>query len=124
MNNKELFERFSAIAQNNPFDAVVELKHFRKEYKQSEFFKATKMPLCKAYKMFTETLGLKLYFTVSKLLNVSALSDKVSEFLMGIDEEAFEHLIEVVMNKFNLNNISDETGEIKDLVEALKTLNK
>ena len=82
------------------------------------------MPLHKAYKMFTETLGLKLYFTISKLLNVSALSDKVNEFLIGIDEDAFEHLIEVVMNKFNLNNISDETGEIKDLVEALKTLNK
>ena len=124
MNNTELFERFSQIAQSNPFDAVVELKGFRKEYRTSEFYKTTRTPLKKAYKMFVAANMANVLNKVYGLLDVKALGKKISNLFLEVDEDALGHLLETVKTQFNLDSLNTETGEIKDLIESLKILNK
>ena len=124
MNNTELFERFSQIAQSNPFDAVVELKGFRKEYRTSEFYKTTRTPLSKAYKMFVAANMAQAFNEIRDLLDVKTLGKKINNLFLEIDEDALEHLLTVVMEKFNLDGLNAETGEIKDIINSLKILNQ
>lgn len=51
MNNKELQTRVKEILNiSNYFEMILEAKEFEKEYKNSDFFKQTKMPLEKILK--------------------------------------------------------------------------
>lgn len=51
MNNKELQTKIKEILNiSNYFEMVLEAKEFEKEYKNSDFFKQTKMPLEKVLK--------------------------------------------------------------------------
>ena len=124
MNNKELFERFSQITQNNPFDTAMELKNLRKEYRKSDFYKATRMPLHKAYKMYVETSMVRIFSEICSFLNLDTLKQKANNFLLGIDVGSIEHFFDVIKEKFNLESLQNETGELKDLIESLKFLNR
>ena len=62
MNNTELLTQFHVIAgKSNIFDICCELKKFNKQYKKSEFYKQTKLPINSAYKIFVESRGLAMY---------------------------------------------------------------
>ena len=87
MNNYELYLKFIEIASQNPFDAYTQLKVLNKEYKQSEFYKANKMSIDKAYKMFLNMLPGQLYFKISSLTDVDKWAAKITEAINGIDEE-------------------------------------
>lgn len=64
MTNKELQELFREITttNNNIFDIYLALETIKDKYKISDFYKATKLSLIKAYEFYMHTLGSVEYF--------------------------------------------------------------
>ena len=112
------------IASYNPFDAYTQLKAFRKEYKKSEFYKANKLSLQSAYKMFLTMLPSQLYFKISEFTDVEKWSAKLTAVINGIDEDTINGLVERLTNMFNLEKLQDEKGDLKILLNQVKDLVK
>ena len=124
MNNQELLIKFMTIANhNNIFDICCELKQFKKEYKTSDFYKTTKMPLNAAYKLFIETRGFMLYNKLNNWLEPEFLGDKINEIIDSISEEKLQDFMVRITQTFNLDNLDIEKGELKELINNLKILN-
>lgn len=124
MNNHDLYLKFIEIASYNPFDAYAQLKAFNKDYKKSDFYKASKMPIHKAYKLFLEMLPSQLYFKISTFTDVESLAAKLTDVINGIDEEAISKLLDRLTNIFNIDKLQDEKGDLKILLNQVKDLVK
>ena len=112
------------IASHNPFDAYTQLKAFRKQYKQSEFYKANKISLQSAYKMFLTMLPGQLYSKIDNFTDVEKWAAKITAVINGIDEDAINGLMNRLTNTFNLDELQDEKGDLKILLNQIKDLVK
>lgn len=120
MNNTELYDKFYRISLLNVFDAVIELKKFKKEYKKSDFYKATKISLLKAYDIFNKSILNELSSLIRELSDSSRLSSKLTEVLNDIDSETIQDLFDKIINVFNINELNEHKGELTGLLNQLK----
>ena len=85
MNNIELESKIKELLEiENYFDFMIALKGFEGEYKQSDFYKATKMNLLDAIK------NARIHY----ILQLKDLSKKVNNFLNSLNLEKIQELIE------------------------------
>ena len=122
MTNNELMLKFQEIAMLNVFDAHCALKDMKKEYKKSEFYKRTHYSLNKAYKLFISGLFAHLYFKLQELTDVDMIGIKITQILENIDMNSIENLFNNIVEKFNLNNLEQEKGELKQAIANLKSI--
>jgi hypothetical protein len=95
MNNQELTTKLQEILSNeNYFDMIEAALAFEKEYKQSEFYKKTKMSLMDALK------GQKVWQIAN--FNLKTAVNKTQEYINSLDLS-------------NLTNIIDQAGELFDI---------
>lgn len=120
MNNIELYDKFYKISLLNVFDAVIELKKFKKEYKKSDFYKATKISLLKAYDIFNKSVLNELSSLIRELSDSSRLSSKLTEVLNDIDSETIQDLFDKIINVFNIDELNEHKGELTGLLNQLK----
>lgn len=110
MNNQELELRVKEILNTkNFFDMIVKAKSFEKDYKNSDFYKTTKMPLMEVIKL-------------SKAWYVVQFEDIVSgaqRFLDNIDLSNFMNVIDQLGEVF-----SNENNEILSLTKELSEIMK
>jgi hypothetical protein len=124
MNNHDLYLKFIEIASYNPFDAYVELKKFKKDYKKSEFYKETRLRIDKAYKMFLGAMPGQLLAKIKEFTDTESLVTKIEDLINGIDEDAINGLFEKLSNVFNIDKLQDEKGDLKILLNQIKDLVK
>ena len=122
MTNYELYLEFIKIASSNPFDAYMQLKELNKKYKKSQFYKATKMRINKAYQMFLQMSPVQLVEKIKDFANVETWSDKITELINGIDEEAINKLVDRLTSVFDIEKLQDEKGDLKILLNQVKDL--
>lgn len=90
MNNQELELRVKEILENkNFFDMVEATLAFEKEYKGTEFYKKTKMPLMEAIK------NAKMWY----LSQIENIGDKIQNLISGLDFS-------------NINDILNQLGDV------------
>lgn len=90
MNNQELELRVKEILENkNFFDMVEATLAFEKEYKGTEFYKKTKMPLMEVIK------NAKMWY-LSQMENIG---DKIQNLISGLDFS-------------NINDILNQLGDV------------
>ena len=123
MNNIELYGRFSAIERKNCFDQVQDLRKFAKEYKMSDFYKATKMPLKKAYSLFLTSTG----SSVAAKLDVIMDKDYIVEYLKALfDEgkiqEAMEQVVSKMMSDYNPEELAELKEQTRSIMERLNII--
>ena len=106
---------------SNFFDVVLELKEFEKEYKQSDFFKTTKMPLME---MAREA---KIFY----LTNTAILIDKLNKIIDGLDVDKLLAVLQEGGSILEKNNDAtlEQLKEFKelggvDIVKNQQELNK
>jgi len=102
MNNTELEQKlFEIIGQDNFFDMVLAAKAFEPEYKKSDFYKETKMPLSdviKQSKLFyalqLKDLGRSIQNIINSLSldNLNALFEQISETFGSENAEILKDL--------------------------------
>lgn len=109
MTNIELEQKVKEIiAEENMFDMIEKALSFEKEYKQTSFYKTTKMPILSVIekaKMF--------YFKI----NFDGLFDQLQEKINSLDLENINGLMDQMANVFaNENNeIYNMINEVKDI---------
>lgn len=110
MNNQELELKVKELLEiENFFDMIVAVKDFEKEYKGSDFFKITKMPLVDVIK------NAKMWY----LTNLSSIGNKIQGIINNLDFNKVNELLDQFGNVFEKEN--SETFEnlllLKDLVK-------
>ena len=86
IDNEYLNEKMKEILLNNNnfFDVILKLKEFEKEYKQSDFYKTTKINLIDLVK------DARIFY----LTNVKTITDKINGIINNLDAEKLAALIE------------------------------
>lgn len=108
MNNQELEKKIKEIiAIPNYFDMVLAAKEFEKEYKQSDFYKATKQSVWEVIK------NCKVFYFIQ-------LDDLVKLLQTKIDNLSFDN-INQVLNQFS-EVFGQENKEILDAANLLKSI--
>lgn len=110
MTNNALYNRFKRILEKeNFFDMLQDLYTFEKEYKTSDFYKATKMNLIDAVKIYKQ-------FNV---LDMNKLFAQLQEKINTLDLSHFNDILDKIGETFNQENteILSEIEEIKKLRE-------
>lgn len=109
MTNTELELTVKEILQNdNMFDLIENALAFEKEYKQSDFYKNTKLPLMEVVK----------YGKVFYGFNIKELMNKLKESIQTMIDELDFSKINDLMDQFG-NMFADENSEIKAQLEEL-----
>lgn len=106
---------------SNFFDVILQLKEFEKEYKQSDFFKTTKMPLMEIAR------EAKIFY----LTNTAILIDKLNKIIDGLDVDKLLAVLQEGGSILEKNNDAtlEQLKEFKelggvDIVKNQQELNK
>lgn len=123
LTNEYLNTRLHEILTQNSnfFDVVLQLKEFEKEYKQSDFFKQTKISL---FDLVNEA---KIFY----LTNTSILIDKLNKIIEGLDVDKLLAVLQEGGSILESNNNAtlEQLKEFKelggvDIVKNQQELNK
>lgn len=118
MTNQELERRFAAITKQNTFDRYISLRHFKKEYKNSDFYKQTRCPLHKAYKIYLS----EIQCAVLDRLNLITNKDYIIEYFKDLFEEgkineAIENFVNNFISQVSVEEMEDMRGQINKLLD-------
>lgn len=110
MNNQELELKVKELLNiNNFFDMIIAVKEFEKEYKNSDFFKATKMPLIDVIK------NSKVWYSI----NLDVIANNIQRVINNLDLSKLNQIIEQLGNTFTAEN-----EEFLNIAELYKELTK
>jgi hypothetical protein len=108
MNNTELELKIKEILSiNNFFDMIEATMSFEKEYKQSSFYKQTKMPLMEVIK------NSKMWYLVNLDNVVELVQDKINQ----LDLSNFTEIIDQAGSLF-----AGENQEILNMIQEVKDI--
>lgn len=115
MTNRELNDKIKEIIKKPTTDQIIEMVGFEKEYKQTDFYKATKMPLEKLVR--TEQ--------INTFVSMSWVRPMVQDLIDNIKLDHLEELMDQTANVFAKENADIEAGmhnleSFKDIVENEK----
>ena len=110
MNNQELELRIKEILRiNNMFDMILAAKAFEPEYKKSEFYKATKMPLTEVIK------NSKMWYTI----NLDDVYYKIQSMIDDLDFSKLTSLLGQLGDVFG-----QENSDMMEIIKEFKTIVK
>ena len=135
MNNLELEKCFQEIAAKaNIFDKRIALRKFKKEYKKSEFFRATRMSIYKAFAIYEANKVSAALRDVQNIFDIDNAADKINELLASIDLSlAVNRLLSLLdydkiqefldkTNKNDTEELTKLTGELKEIQNHFSSL--
>lgn len=113
MNNQELEQKIKEIINiENMFDMIVAAKKFEPEYKNSDFYKVTKMNF---HQMIKDA---KVYY----LMQPNTLKQYLQDTINGLDMSHLNQLFDQVADVFGKENA--ETTQMLDELKDFKTIIK
>ena len=114
MNNQELELKIKEIINiPNMFDMIIAAQNFEKEYKQSDFYKTTKIPLKEIIK------NAKLYY----IFSYRNMIERIQSLINDLDFNKVNSLLDQFSSIFEQEN--DETmNMINELKEFKNIVNK
>lgn len=113
MDNKKLETKVKEILANkNMFDMIIAAKQFDKEYRTSDFYKATKMSLAEVIK------NAQLFYTLAGDSILATLQNIINQ----LDLTKFNELMDQIGTTFGQENADtmamlDELKDFKDIVK-------
>lgn len=121
MNNTTLFDKLKSIARiSNPLDAYLELKKLQKDYRKSDFYKQTHMPLKQVYKMVVLN-GLKQVIDfVNTLQDPIQVGNLITEYIDSISTESIDELFGKLDNVFNIKDLKEVGEDLQKSIDKLK----
>ena len=112
INNEDLQKKvLELLEEENYFDFIIKAKVFEPEYKQSDFYKTTKMPL---KQMIREA---KIFYAVQ----FRDLGKAIQRTLDGLNFGNFNTVLDKLGDMFSQENgdIMDNMSQFKDLLDEL-----
>ena len=114
MNNQELELKIKEIINiPNMFDMIIAAQNFEKEYRKSDFYKITKMPLNEVIK------NAKVYYTLS----YQGILEKIQSLINDLDFNKVNDLLDQFSSTFEQEN-NDTLTMINELKDFKNIVNK
>ncbi len=113
MNNVELEQKVKEILNiTNFFDMLLAAKEFEKDYKTSDFYKITKIPLMEVLK------EIKSFYAFS----IDAIVEKIQTAINNLDLTKLNSLFDEMGNLFQKENqeTMDMLSDLKDFKDIIK----
>ena len=113
MDNVELEQKVKEILNiTNFFDMLLAAKEFEKDYKTSDFYKITKIPLMEILK------EIKSFYTFS----IDAVVEKIQTAVNNLDLTKLNNLFDEMGNLFQKENqeTADMLNSLKDFKDIIK----
>ena len=108
MNKQELELRVKEILhESNFFDMILKAKEFEKEYKNSEFYRATKLPLMEVIK------NAKMWY----LMQLDDVTNKLQNIINQLDLTKISEVIEQLGEMYG-----QENAEIMEIANSFKEI--
>ena len=122
MTNFELELAFEQVFKNDDcFDAFLALKALKKQYKKTDFYKQTHMPLNKAYSLYIRQKGLNILRFIGQFTSVSEVGELITEYLNAVDKDTIEEFFGKINDVFNTKKKKKLQGELNETFSKLKT---
>lgn len=125
MNNEQLLTEFRRISMlPNVLEKQLALKALKKEYRKSDYFRATHMRLKKVFALYELDRIPALLNQAHILLDSDYLATKINEVLEGVDLSLAVNKLLTLLNYDKLQEIMNEftANDNVDLNEMLKEL--
>lgn len=120
MNNIELVQMFADIAKiPNTFDRCVALKKNTKNYKKSEFYKATHMSIQQAYKWMVMDSVCAFVMRLQSEKSAADIGAYITDVLNNIDTDAVENLMTSITSYLDITGMVQSTNELGAMVSSL-----
>lgn len=110
MNNQELELKVKELlAMENFFDMIIAVKEFEKEYKNSDFFKATKMSLIDVIK------NAKVWY----IMNFNSVTTQIQKVINNLDFNNISSLLDQLGDVYSKENADTLSilSSFKDIVK-------
>ena len=112
-----------------PFLEVIQtLSQKESEYKKSDFYKQTKIPLNTLFEKYFQHRATQFSMKEKiedfiREINFESILDSALVWIENEDNQArIEKLLNKVLQKFNLDNLQEESEELKNFLEEFKKL--
>ena len=114
------------LAEKSFLESILEIKKNEQDYKKSDFFKNTKMPLAVLYEKYlqyamltankVEELALAL-----ESLDLTIFADQIAALLEGVlDNDSIKKRTEAFQENFDLEKLLQENENLEEAINKLK----
>jgi len=126
MNNLELQILLEKIYNQTFLESIEIIFEKEKEYKKSDFFKQTKIPLIQLYEKYFVYMNSK-YSIEDKLndfitkIDTNKLTDISLDWIEKLeDNDKFNKIINIILEKFDLSKLQEGQKEIESIISDIK----
>lgn len=121
MDNIQLTELFNSVLElDNSFDRILKLKSSAKQYKTSQFYKATRMSIYDAYELFVKDSIATEAMHIKRFANAEFVGEYVTNLLDNISPDAIENLVDRFIESLNVNDMLVKSEEIGEQLKKLQ----
>lgn len=121
MDNLQLKELFDSVLElPTTFDRIIKLKSIKKDYKTSEFYKTTHMPLYRAYKLFLKDSIATEAMHIKRFADAEFVGEYVTNLLDHVSPDAVEHFVDRIVSSLNTNELVAASKEIGEELKKLQ----
>lgn len=134
MNNFELAVKIEeCLIQSNPLDSIVQLVELRRNYKETDFYKNTKLSFEQCIEMYGKVLQIQagrkdlseLIVDYIENLDTEKLQrafDKLAARLEKVDLSQFDSLLDGLKNNLNFSELRSKIQEFEELNQRASKL--
>ena len=126
MTTLELQLLLDELAGMSFLDSILEITKQDKNYKKSEFFRTTRIPLAELYEKYLQSV----FFKADKVeeialaienMNISRFAEKLSELIdKALDEDNLKERIEGFQKGFDIEELAKQNSELEEAINKLK----
>lgn len=121
MNNLQLKELFDSILSlPTSFDRILKLQQIKKQYRASDFFKQTHMPIYKAYELFIKDSIATELMLIKRFANADYVGEYITDTLDHIAPDTIQDFAERIVDAFNTNELLAASAEIGAQLKKLQ----
>lgn len=126
MTQLELHTLLQETYQSSFLDSILLLTKQEQNYKKSEFYKATRVPLLELYKTYYQYMKSE-YGIEEKIkdiienFDVKLLQNKIEDLVQNLEKSPkFKDFLNTIVEKFNLQDLMDQSEELKESLSSIQ----
>lgn len=122
MTNFELELKFENIFRlQDCFDSFLALKQLKKEYKKTDFYKQSHLPIEKAYSLYIKSKGIGILRFLTKLENSEEVGNLISDYIDHIDPDIIWGFFNKISEIFDPEQLKILQKQLNESYNKLKT---
>lgn len=119
--NQELFEKFEEIFNlGNPFDIEMAIRDFQKDYRNSEYYNATRHNIKVAYKQFIKFKATQIIKEASAFISIPGIVAKIDTILQKVDMTILDAALDRLSGGIDVASVEKLQGDLNKSIGKLR----